>query len=80
MSGTPAINEKPADIKGFAPMMTGTEIQLASYAESILRHRGYLCVADDLKGVIATEVDRWARLLAPPEISVQRQARAPQNR
>jgi hypothetical protein len=47
-------------------MMTETEIQMVSYAEGILRSRGYAAAADSLAEVIGTEVDRRARLLAPP--------------
>ncbi len=47
-------------------MMTENEIQMVSYAEGILRSRGYIGIADDLAGVIGTEVERRARLLAPP--------------
>lgn len=47
-------------------MMTETEIEMVSYVEGILRSRGYVYVADDLAGVIGTELDRRARLLAPP--------------
>jgi hypothetical protein len=52
--------------RGMGPMMTETEIQMVSYAEGILRRHGYIYVADDLAGVIGTESDRRARLLAPP--------------
>ncbi len=47
-------------------MMTETEIQLVSYVEGILRTRGYGELAEGLAGVICTEVERRARLLAPP--------------
>lgn len=47
-------------------MMTEAEMQMVSYAAGILRSHGYVYVADDLAGVIGTESDRRARLLAPP--------------
>jgi hypothetical protein len=47
-------------------MMTETEIQMVSYVEGILRTRGYADLAEGLAGAICTEVDRRARLLAPP--------------
>lgn len=47
-------------------MMTEDEIQMVGYVEGILRSRGYVYIADDLAGMIGTEVERRARLLAPP--------------
>ena len=47
-------------------MMTETEIQMLSYVEGILRTRGHPDLADGLAEVICTEVERRARLLAPP--------------
>ena len=47
-------------------MMSETEIQLVSYVEGILRTRGHCDRAEGLAGVVRTEVDRRARLLAPP--------------
>lgn len=47
-------------------MMTETEIQMIGYVEGILRTRGYPALAEDLAGVIRTEADRRARILAPP--------------
>lgn len=53
-------------------MVTETEIQMVTYVEGILRGRGYVCAADDLAGVISTEVERRSRLLASPTKSVRR--------
>lgn len=47
-------------------MMTETEIQMVSYAEGILRSRGYSDAADSVTAVISAEVERRARLLSPP--------------
>lgn len=47
-------------------MITETEIQMLSYIEGILRTRGYPDLAENLAEVICAEVDRRARLLAPP--------------
>lgn len=47
-------------------MMTEAEIEMVSYAQGILRSRGYTDTADSLTAAISVEVERRARLLAPP--------------
>lgn len=47
-------------------MMTEAEIQMISYAQGILRSRGYTDAVENLNAVIGTEVERRGRLMAPP--------------
>lgn len=51
---------------GDGPMMTEAEIQMISYAQGILRSRGYSEAVENLNAVIGTEVERRGRLMSPP--------------